>query len=90
MSVISHQNGAISGLVSCAPALSFYEMRVAEAQLINPVFAKLGSGWWGYYMGPVQFAILKPSWDPGYDWEVAYAKAARRLGIRWGSCMESE
>ena len=58
-----------------APTFSFFEYRVAEEQLVNSCFRKLGHGWWGCEVGNVEAVMKTPCWDPAYDWDAAYEKA---------------
>lgn len=70
-------------LMPCAPQFSFYELRVAEQQIINPLFFNIGGGYWEYRKDNLIAEIRLPCWDPLYDWESAYADARRRLRMPW-------
>ena len=68
----------IPGFFAGAPAFSFYEQRVAEAQACLAGFVRLERHWWGYGRDGVSARIRLPSWDAAYDWDSVYFGAASR------------
>lgn len=78
MSAISHTPLVMSGLMPMPQEFSFYELRIAEQQVINPAFENMGAGWWRYDLAGFCADVFRPSWDKGYDWDGEIAKVMKR------------
>ena len=79
MSAIYHES-ELPSIFPVAPALSFFEQRIAEQQYLHTYFVKLGNGWYQHK----ELTFQAPFWDSGHLEKFHQLKRPTVLfGVSW-------